>query len=101
MRNKAVGGLLAVLVGGLALPVPWRLATVRAVPQAGGSAVRPAPAGQRFGGKPGVRGATYYAFEGQAVRVTTTFDDATVVGRRAFDGDIDTTLSDRSGREVA
>ncbi len=42
-----------------------------------------------------------YAFEGQAARVTTEFDDATIVGRRGFDGDIETTVTDRGGREIA
>lgn len=101
MRLKAWGGCLTLVLAALAWPVPWRLATLKAVPQAGGTAVRPAPPGQRFGGKPGVRGATYYAFEGQAVRVTTRFADATVVGRRAFDGDIESTMNDSSGRELA
>src|SRR5262252_8292175 len=101
MRFKALGGCLTLLLAGLSFPVPWRLATVRAVTQAGGTAVRPAPAGERFAGKPGVRGATYFALEGQASRVTTRFADATVVARRTFDGDIDTTLTDPGGRELA
>ena len=119
MRYKALGVCLTTVLVGLALPVPWRLAALRAVPQpasqrpaantgsaqtAGNGtapAVRPAPAGQRFAGKPGVRGATYYGFEAQAARVTTHFGDAIVVARRAVDGDIDTVVSDASGSESA
>ena len=103
MHYKALGVCLGIVLVGVTLPVPWRPAALRAVPQAASSAtaVRPAPAGQRFAGKPGVRGATYYGFEGQAVRVTTQFADATAVARRSVDGDIDTVITDRSGREAA
>jgi hypothetical protein len=92
----------AVVIGALS-PVPWRLVTVRALPQAstGSNQVQAAPAGQRFGAKPGERGATFYAFEGQAVRVTSRFADATVVADRMFDGDLQARVADRSGNEVA
>src|SRR3954452_2623169 len=92
MRHKTLGVCAATAIVGLAWPAPWRLAMPNATAQGvsnGGAvsatAVRPAPAGQRFGGKPGVRGATYYALEGQALRVTTEFDDATVVAKRRVD----------------
>ena len=106
MRHKALGVCAVTVIIGLAWPTSWQLATVKAVAQGvtgggtGSGVVRAAPAGQRFGGKPGVRGATYYAFEGQAVRVTTEFGDATVVATRSVDGDVETTIRDRAGRET-
>jgi hypothetical protein len=65
------------------------------------SAVRPAPAGMRAGASPGQKGTTYYSFEGQAVRQTARFADATAVTERGFDGDLQTRLVDRGGTELA
>jgi hypothetical protein len=87
---------------GMAIPGPWRAASLRANPPAQGTtAVRPAPVGQRLAGNPGQRGATYYALEGQASRVTTRFADAIAVAERTFEGDLTTQLSDLHGNEIA
>jgi len=66
----------------------------------GTRSVHPAPQGQKLGANPGKKGETYYAFEGQATRVTTRYADATVVSERSFDGDLHTTLTDLSGVEL-
>ena len=87
---------------GVILPGPWRTASLRANPPAQGTtAVRTAPVGQRLGGNPGQRGATYYALEGQASRVTTRFADAVAVAERTFEGDLITQLTDVHGNELA
>ena len=63
--------------------------------------VRIVPNGQRAGATPGQKGATYYALEGQATRVTTQFADGTSASaERTFDGDILSTLRDNVGNEV-
>jgi len=88
---------LGVLVVG-----PWWTSRVRANPT-GQTApmVRQAPIGQRLGSRPGEKGATYYALEGQTARVTMRFADAVAVAERTFEGDLTTTLSDAAGNELA
>jgi hypothetical protein len=47
------------------------------------------------------RGATYHWLEGQAVRVTTRFNDAIAVAERDASGDLKTRLTDGAGNELA
>jgi hypothetical protein len=80
-----------------ALPL-WRPAV-----DAAGNAPQPvriAPAGQKYGAKPGTRGATDEALERQIVRQTTRFADAVAVAERTLDGDIQATLTGRSGGDL-
>jgi hypothetical protein len=87
---------------GVILPAPWRTAQLRANPQAqGGPPVRVAPVGKRLAGKPGEKGATYYALEAQATRLTMRFADAVTVAERTFEGDVVTKLNDVYGNELA
>ena len=66
-----------------------------------GDEVKIVPNGQRAGATPGQKGSTYYALEGLATRVTTTFvDGTTAVADRSVDGDITATLHDMFGGEV-
>jgi len=63
--------------------------------------VRIVPNGQRAGATPGQKGATYYALEGQATRVTTSFADGTsATAERSFDGDIVASLKDVVGNDI-
>lgn len=68
-------------------------------PQAAG-AVRVVPAGDRLRGKPGEKGATYYALAGRTRRLTTRFEDAVVVAEAGADGDIHASVRDTVGREI-
>jgi hypothetical protein len=64
--------------------------------------VQMVPGGQRQVGKPGEKGATYYAIEGQTTRLTTRFRDGHVaIAERGLIGDVTTTLRDRAGNERA
>jgi hypothetical protein len=82
------------------------LVSWRTTQGAGQSSVKSMPVqivrgGQPAGGDPGQKGATYYALEGQSIRVTTSFTDGTkAVAERVFDGDIRTRLEDAHGNEV-
>jgi hypothetical protein len=84
----------------------WRPALVAdAVPQnsqpEGSAAVRLVPPGESLGTKPGVKGSTYYALEGQTMRFTTRFvDGSRAVAVRGAAGDIATRLEDVAGNEV-
>jgi len=63
--------------------------------------VRIIPNGQRAGATPGQKGATYYALEGQATKVTTMFaDGTTATAERSFDGDIVASLRDVIGNDI-
>lgn len=62
--------------------------------------VRTLPGAQRFGAKPGEKGATYYWLEGQIRRLTTRFADAVVVADRGGDGDFSVRIQDSSGNET-
>jgi len=87
---------------GVLLPAPWWTARLRANPPVqGAQAVRVAPAGKRLAGKPGEKGATYYALEAQTMRLTTRFGDAVAIAERTFDGDLVTKLNDAYGNELA
>lgn len=81
----------------------WRGVAARgaeAPVQAGTGTVRMLPAGERLGGNPGEKGATYYALEARTRRLTTRFATAVVVAEAGADGDIHTTVRDTNGREV-
>jgi hypothetical protein len=65
------------------------------------TAVKMLPAGERLGGHPGEKGATYYALEGRTRRLTTRFKDAVVVSEPRADGDVDVTVRDTAGRDVS
>jgi hypothetical protein len=102
MHRKKLIAFGVCLALGTVLPAPWRTAPLRANPPAqSGSAVRPAPAGQRLPGKPGEKGATYYALEGQVTRLTMRFGDAVAVAERTFEGNVVTKLNDADGNEIA
>src|SRR4029077_17288258 len=71
--------------------VALRLTLLAGQPSQKSAAVRIVPAGQRAGGNPGQKGATYYALEGQTKRLTTSFADGTkAVAERAVDGNLGT-----------
>ncbi len=59
------------------------------------------PAGQRLGGNPGEKGATYYALAGRTRRLTTRFATVVTVAEAGADGDIRTSVRDVNGREMA
>jgi hypothetical protein len=100
-RGKLIAFGLSLTLG-VMLPAPWWTARLRANPPAqGGPSVRLAPVGKRLAGKPGEKGATYYALEAQATRLTMRFADAVAVAERTFDGDLVTKLNDVYGNELA
>src|SRR5262249_62268599 len=85
----------ACLTLGVVVVGPWWTSRVRANPTGQTAAtVRQAPVGQRLGSRPGEKGATYYALEGQTARVTMRFADAVAVAERTFEGDLTATVSD-------
>ena len=66
------------------------------------TAVQLLPGGQQHLGRPGEKGATYFALEGQTTRLTTRFRDGHVaVTERGLIGDVRTTLRDHAGNERA
>lgn len=92
---------VTLLALGIVVPAPWRAAGLRAMPPAQGSAqVRTLPAGQRFGARPGQKGATYYSLESQTTRLTARFADTVVVAERRFDGGLHAKVHDADGNEV-
>jgi hypothetical protein len=100
-RPKVLAPSIALLALGVLVPGPWRQAGLRAMPPAQGNApVRTAPAGQRLGGHPGQKGATYYSLESQTTRLTTRFADTVIVSERGFDGDLHAKVHDANGNEV-
>jgi len=102
MHRKQLIAFGTCLTLGVVLAGPWWTARLRANPTPqSGSAVRPAPVGKRLASKPGEKGATYYALEGQAARLTMRFADATAVAERTFEGDVVTKLNDAFGNELA
>lgn len=63
--------------------------------------VRVVPSGQSAAGTPGQKGATYYALERQATRVTTEFLDGNIaIAERSLDGDITTNLRTAYGADI-
>ncbi len=63
------------------------------------SAVRTLPANAQA--NPGRKGSTYYWLESQASRVTSRYDDGTLVlGQRGTDGALHATITDASGNEL-
>jgi hypothetical protein len=63
--------------------------------------VRVVPNGQSAAGTPGQKGATYYALERQATRVTTEFLDGNVAtAERGLDGDLTTNLRTAAGLDI-
>jgi len=63
--------------------------------------VRVVPNGQSAAGTPGVKGATYYALEQQATRVTTEFLDGSIAtAERSLDGDLVTNLRTGEGLDI-
>lgn len=71
-----------------------------AAPQPQNAQVQVIPPGQRQAGKPGERGATYYALEAQSKQMKTTFHDGHVAtSERGFSGVVSTTISDAAGNE--
>ncbi|TAK11051.1 MAG: hypothetical protein EPO35_12745 [Acidobacteria bacterium] len=64
-------------------------------------AVRVVPNGRSAAGTPGRKGATYFALERQATRVTTEFlDGNTAIAERSLDGDIVTNLRSAAGLDI-
>ena len=92
---------LAFLVVGLAAGASmWAKVNPVAHAAQGSPAVQIIPAGQKAMGKPGEKGATYYALEAQTSRLTTKFRDGHVaVTERGLIGDVRTTLRDQAGNE--
>ena len=87
---------------GIAWYSQWRVAAQKAGPHAAPNGpVRTIPAGERFAGNPGEKGATYYWLESRATRVRSRYADAVVVAERGGDGDVRTTVFDRNGNQAA
>jgi hypothetical protein len=98
MRKWFVCALVAVVGAGAAWP---KSAAVVGAAQ-GNAAVQMVPAGQKQVGKPGEKGATYYALEAATTRLTTKFRDGHVaVTERGLIGDVQTILRDEAGNERA
>ena len=75
-------------------------AVVGAAPPPRNVQVQIIPPGQRQAGKPGQKGATYYALEAQTKQMKTTFHDGHVaISERGFSGIVSTTLHDAAGNE--
>lgn len=75
-------------------------AVVGAAPPQRNAQVQIIPPGQRQPGKPGEKGATYYALEAQSKQMKTTFHDGNVaVSERGFSGIVNTTLRDGAGND--
>jgi hypothetical protein len=80
----------------------WRPQAVADPQPPGGAAVRTAPAGHRVGATPGKKGATDYWLESQTARLTAKYSDGTTArATRGTDGNFETSVTDRSGGEVA
>lgn len=97
-QRKLLVCTAALLLASVVVPGPWR--STPAVARAAAQPVRLAPPGQGLAAKPGERGATFWAFDAQIVRTTTTFPDAVAVAERTFDGDVHARLVDRGGVEA-
>lgn len=98
MRTWFACALVVLVAGAVAWPRSGGI--VGAAPAAQVNTVQLVPAGQRQAGKPGEKGATYYAIEGQTRRLTTKFRDGHVaVAERGLIGEVTTTLRDRGGNE--
>jgi hypothetical protein len=81
---------------------PGRPQAVAHPEPSGSAAVRTAPAGHRAGAIPGKKGATDYWLESQTARLTARYGDGTrAVASRGTDGNFETSVTDRSGGEVA
>jgi hypothetical protein len=102
VMRKRLYASLVVLVGVTALSGPlWRVRAQNR-PLDSVNAVRSVDP-KASPGRPTTadRGATYHAIENQAIRVTTTFVDATVSGERATDGKLTSRVLDSGGNELA
>lgn len=101
MHRKTLIVCGVLVVTGTWLSSPWGHAAPRVNPAVqGDTAVRTIQGGQRLGGSPGQRGATFYALESQTTRLTTRFAGAVAVAERGLDGHVQTTLSDLGGNEI-
>ena len=96
-------GRVAVVCGCVGVSVwLWRGVPARGAENAAqaGTAVRLVPAGERLGGNPGEKGATYYALEARTRRLTTRFAHAVAVAETGLDGDVNAVVRDANGREL-
>ena len=91
---------MSVLLG--STPLVWRGLSAHGAdrPDQGRTPVRMLPAGERLGGNPGEKGATYYALAGRTRRLTTRFAKVVTVAEAGADGDIRTSVRDVNGREM-
>ena len=102
--RRYVGPAVVVCAGLVAGAGLWRGVAARGAEpeqQAAAGAVHLLPAGQRLGGTPGQKGATYYALAARTRRLTTRFSDAVAVAETGADGDVHASLRDAAGRETA
>lgn len=102
MLRGARIGLVLLCVGVLFVSVLRRGAAGQAPEETSQAAtVRKIPPGQRFSASPGEKGATYDWLAGQTRRLTTRFANAVVTAERSADGDINSTVRDVVGRDLA
>jgi hypothetical protein len=92
--------LAVVVVGLMAGAWTWPKSSAVVGAAQGNPPVQLIQPGQRQVGKPGEKGATYYALEAQSQRLKTTFHDGHVAtSERGFSGTVTTTVHDHAGNE--